>query len=489
MNDRQWSDSGYEAIARLLGARAGLTFRPSQRSSIEQGIQRAMSREGTSDFAAYLDRLESDAIALDNLLVQTTVGETYFFRDPGQFQVISELILPDICERSDRNHTIRLWSAACASGEEAYSLAMLLHRKGLLSRSSILGTDISRDALNLASQATYREWSLRGAGKQQAAPYLTEIDGEYRVAPEIRASAHFEYLNLALDNYPSTATGTRGVDLILCRNVMIYFDRETIRSIVNRFHRCLVPGGWLITAVSDPQIHEYDLFDVIPTNHGMIFRKSEPTRQDKSVGPSLGQAGGTQSTAREETAGQGTIASEPASRSAKAPSTEEAAKLAEAKTAMDAGEYEQAAEIAAQLTQFDEAAIIHIQALANRDVRRAERACDAASKQRPLSKELHYLHAVLLMDLNRHADAATALQRVLYLDRTLALAHFSLAVVLRTLGKLDDARREFLLAQEICLACQPGDLVPLGEDQRVGDLLEMIKLQLSAIDKAVGART
>ena len=362
---------------------------------------------------------------------------------------------------------------------------MLLHRKGLLSRSSILGTDISRDSLNLANQATYRDWSLRGKGKELAAPYLSEVDGQYRVNDKIRKSVHFEYLNLALDNYPSTVTGTRGVDLILCRNVMIYFDQATIHSIVNRFHRCLVPGGWLVTAASDPPIHELDLFDVVATDNGMVFRKFEQESRKQFAGPGGPQAG-LATKANEDAALR--LSNAQLSAATMPSGMDAASRLAAAKTAMQAGQYEQAAAIAAPFTQTEEAAVIHIKALANRDIQRAERACEAATKQQPLSIELHYLHAILLIDLNRQLDAAAALQRVLYLDRTLALPHFSLATVFRTLGKLRDARRELLLARERCVGLDAGQLIPLGEDQRVGDLLEMINLQLDAVDRATGGR-
>lgn len=485
MTATQWSEPGFEAIAHLLGARAGLTFRPSQRSSIEQGISRAMIDEGVSDFVAYLSRLKTDTQALDNLLAKTTVGETYFFRDPGQFRIVSERILPDICQRSDQGHTIHLWSAACASGEEPYSLAMLLHRKGLLSRSSILGTDISRDSLNVAQGATYRDWSLRGQGKALAAPYMTQIGDRFAVKPEIRESVRFEYLNLAMDNYPSTATGTRGVDLILCRNVMIYFDRETIESVAKRFYRCLVPGGWLVTASSDPPIHQTGLFDVISTDYGMVFRKGESVSEKTFVMPPMETFDSREFASLESSLPADSTNSTPVSVHTEAGSI---VRLAEAKAAMDAGEYEQSAAIAAELTLLDEAAVIHVKALANLDVRRAERACAAVTQKQPLSKELHYLHAVLLMDLNRHSDAAAALNRVLYLDRTLALAHFSLATALRATGHLADARRELLIAQASCTSVRPTELVPLGEDQRVGDLLAIINLQLDSVDKAMGAR-
>jgi chemotaxis protein methyltransferase CheR len=483
MTGVQWSNAGYQAVAQLLGVRAGLSFRASQRESIEEAIHRAMRNAGASDLDAYLSLLKADPARLDDLLVQATVGETYFFRDPIQLQIIRKQILPEICRQRDSTHKLRLWSAGCASGEEPYSLAMLLHRKGLLSRASVLGTDVSRESLDLARQATYRNWSLRGEGQELAKPYLTEVDGRYRVNQEIQRAVRFEYLNLALDNYPSTATGTRGIDLILCRNVMIYFDRETIRSVVARFHRCLAEGGWLVTAASDPAIHELDLFEVVSTDHGMVFRKGQPDAQRPSFQVTEVPWSSDLDLMRAKD-----VAAEqrPAPSTAVAPTADE--RLAKAKRAMEAGEYAAAATLAADLLPLADATIIHVKALANQDVLQAEQACAAATGRKPLSKELHYLHAVLLMELNRHADAAAALQRVLYLDRSLALPHYSLGTALRTQGDLEGARRAFRSAYDICAAMAPDELVPLGEDERVGDLLEITRLQLDAIAKVTEVR-
>jgi chemotaxis protein methyltransferase CheR len=421
----------------------------------------------------YLSLLKADADALDDLLVATTIGETYFFRDLGQFQIISDLVLPDIRRRRGHGHTIRFWSAGCASGEEAYSLAMLLHRSGALSRASILGTDISREALALARTAIYRECSLRADGVKMAKPYLTQKDGQYHVNATMKKSVRFDYLNLAVDNYPSIRSGTRGMDLILCRNVLLYYDPQTIHSVVGRLSRSLAEGGWLIIASSDPPIHEFDMFDFVPTEHGLAYRKANLSLTANSVADPHASGALDVSTS-------GAVSGAATRNTSKVAKPLRKQRLAEARQALAGGDYQQAADLTTDLR--GEGAIIHIKALANIDVALAAKACAAETSKRPLSQQLNYLNAVLMMDLNRHHEAAESLRRVLYLDESLALVHFKLGTALRKLRDVEGAQRAFRSTVEICDRSPPDQPVPLGDDETAGELRALAKTQLEAIE-------
>jgi chemotaxis protein methyltransferase CheR len=153
--------------------------------------------------------------------------------------------------------------------------------------------------------------------------------------------------------------------------------------------------------------------------------------------------------------------------------------LAEARQALADGDFQRAADLTSDVR--GEGAIIHIKALANIDVTLAEKACAAATMKRPLSQELRYLYAILLMDLNRYVEAAESLRRVLYLDGSLALAHFSLGTALRTLGDIDGARQAFRRTLDSCDRSPPDQPVPLGEDTTAGQLRALAKAQLDAI--------
>src|SRR5262245_45732121 len=170
--------AGFEAVAQLVGRRTGLAL-TGRRDSAEQGIRRALARARTADLDRYLERLAAEDALLDDLVGELTVGETYFFREPAQFQFLRREALPALKRRAEQGHVVRVWSAGCASGEEAYSLAILLEEAGLGEQVSLLATDISRAALARARQAVYGTWSLRGDGAVWALPYLRREGNQY----------------------------------------------------------------------------------------------------------------------------------------------------------------------------------------------------------------------------------------------------------------------------------------------------------------------
>ncbi|CAN5608748.1 hypothetical protein BH23PLA1_BH23PLA1_31340 [soil metagenome] len=149
-----WSHPAFGDLAQWLGAGTGLAFPPDRLTGVEHGFRRAMKRSGVSDPAQYLARIKGGGQTLDDLISELTVGETYFFREPSQFCFLREIVLPEILGRRGPDSILRAWSAGCASGEEAYSLAILLTEAGLGGRSSILATDIARDALAKAERAS-----------------------------------------------------------------------------------------------------------------------------------------------------------------------------------------------------------------------------------------------------------------------------------------------------------------------------------------------
>jgi chemotaxis protein methyltransferase CheR len=483
MTAMAWSHPALEAVARLLAERTGLSFAPYRHAGAEMGMRRAMSRAGASEPDDYWCLLERSPAALDDLLVELTVGETYLFREPAQFAILRNRALPELLARRDEGHVFRLWSAGCASGEEAYSLAILLEQAGLGNRSTVLATDICRVALAKAKEATYGRWSLRGEGAALAGPYLRLRGDRYLVDPRIRGHVRFEYLNLALDVYPSAATGTCALDVILCRNVLIYFDRDTVRAVVRRLFEALAPGGWLVTASSDPPLGSEAPFETVLTEAGLLYRRREvraslpdPLTHHESERRGLPPPSSAT-----------TVGASPAARPVVLPSAVSPSapppldRLAEARAAFARGDYGRAAELAEPLTTHPEAAALRVRALANVDPEEAEAVCAAAVGRHPLLAELHYLHAILLLDLGREEEAARAARRVAYLDRSLAIAHFTLGSVLRRLGDADGARRSYRNARDLCAARPPDEAVPLGDGEQAGPLAEAASAALAVL--------
>jgi chemotaxis protein methyltransferase CheR len=491
---RAWGHPSYEAVVHLLGTRTGLAFAPERRAAVEQGIRAAMARAGIADPAQYQRRVATDDAVLDDLIVELTVGETYFFREPGQFEFLRTTVLPEIRSRRGDDHVIHAWSAACASGEEAYSLAILFLEEGLARRCHLLATDISRAALEKAWRASFGPWSLRDEGAAIARPYLIPGGGRFTVSEAVRRLVTFEYLNLALDIYPSLATGTRGMDVIFCRNVLIYFDRETVRAVARRLFASLAEGGWLLTASSDPPLGGEAPFETVVTDRGVFYRRGAAAATAQvlaawdPIDPIL------------------TVVSPPAAASAPdpatpppapvAPSRQEPAPapaqaggaqgdvesvLAAAREDLARGDYDRAVERTRGLGTAEAAALL-VRALANLELVAAELACAEAAARHPLSSELHYLRAVLLLGLGIEAEAAHAARRAIYLDRSLAIAHFTLGSILQRRGDRIGARRAYRNARDLCAARPADEVVPLTDGELAGRLAAAAEAQITRLD-------
>ena len=500
MSNTGWSDAGYAGVASVVASRTGLVFGPTRFESAEEGIRRSMARAGMTDFPRYHHLLESDSRAWDDLLAELVIGETYFFRDLAQFEFIRREVLPNLQRRCGAGHVARAWSAGCASGEEAYSLAILFADEGLAGQSRILGTDISHRALASARRGRYRDWSFRGDGAARAMRFVTRRGEESTVADVLRDRVTFEHLNLALDIWPSTVTGTAAMDLILCRNVLIYFDPATVASVARRLFESLAPGGWLITGASDPPLGEHAPFETVLAPEGVFLRRGladlrreappviEPPADLKATLESLSRSPGEWQGASGTTPPNALLPNSPndQTRSLTFQMTK-ADSLREASEALSRAEYERAIQLTSDLTDDAEMCAIHVQALANADVPQAEQVCAAATVRHPLSAELHYLHAILLLGLEQNEAAVSAIRRVLYLDRSLAMAHFTLGAILHELGDVDGARRAYRNTRDLCGNRPPNELVPLSNGERVERLKETVDQLLTQLSDSQNA--
>jgi chemotaxis protein methyltransferase CheR len=473
VTDSIWSDAGFELVARVVGTRTGLSFPAASRMRAEAGIARAMARAGLADLACYGSLIQTRAEALDDLVIELTVGETYFFREPAQFSFIRHTVLPEIRARRGPRHAIRTWSAGCASGEEAYSLAIMLGELSPGEHADVWATDISRAALAKARAASYGAWSLRGEGAWLAGRYLRRDGARWVVDERIRRRVRFEPLNLALDAYPSCASGIWGMDLILCRNVLIYFDPDTVLQVARRFYESLAAGGWLITGPSDPSLVGGTPYETVATDAGTFYRRGAVGRREPSSFANLPAV-------PPPPAISGFLAR------AAEPAPNALAPLEEARLAFARGDYHTAVRLTRDLESAAAVVLLRVRALANLDSTEAERVCAAALEHHPFSPELHYLLALLLLDQGRDAEAAKSVRRVLYLDRSLAAAHLTLGTILRRLGERDSARRAYRNAYKLCVARPADEVVPLTEGERAGRLSEAAEAELALLEATAG---
>lgn len=446
-----WSAPVFESAAGYLRQRTGLEFLPNRWKDFEGGMRRVMGRAGIEEPERFLDRLRADDALLDELIAESTVGETYFFREPAQFSFIRDVVIREWAE-SGRTAGFRAWSAGCASGEEAYSLAILLEELGLARRSHVLGTDISRPSLARAREAVYGRWSLRSVDAAFSSRYFDARGDRWALHPRFRERVAFEYLNLASDNFPSLASGAWGMDLILCRNVLIYFDSATIRRVAERLAASLVEGGWLVTGPSDPPLGGVGGLESVVTPAGVFYRARRDGRLAASPGAPDAAAAPPPPPAEREPL-------------AVAPPSEEQAAQSEAPIEAPAAD------------------AVLIKTLAGeRGAETAVLAAADATRRHPLSAEIHFLHALLAMETGDYAQAARSARRALYLDRSLAIGHFTLGCVLRRRGDASGARRSFENALKLCLARPADELLPLSDGERVRQLIRAARAELALLE-------
>jgi chemotaxis protein methyltransferase CheR len=476
MSGVSFDDDWLEALGDHVRSRTGLEFRRDRRQDLESGAKSVMAELKIFDPEIFRERIGRDAQAFDALVSAFTVGETYFFREPDQFALLRQRILPELRRQRPPGASLRLWSVGCATGEEPYSLAILLEEEGLADRASILGTDICRTRLAQARRGVYKRWSLRGERHRDLAPYFERQGEHYALSPRFRDRVQFRYLNLVGEDYPAISSGTTDLDIIFCRNVLIYLEHAAVERIAQGLYDALAEGGWLITAPSDPPLWEYAPFATEVTPAGVVCRRGDATAARRPANFFIPIAAPF---ILPLVPGE----PPPAARAITPPAPEPEEPPRElAAAALLRGDFTEVVRLTDNTELDREGWSLRIRALANLgDRERTENAAAAAIAAQTLAPELHYLHAIVLLDRGRLAEAAQALRRVVYIDSSLAVAHFTLGSVLQRRGAAGQALSAFRNALALSVALPPDEILPLSEGEPAGRMAEAARAQLDSL--------
>jgi chemotaxis protein methyltransferase CheR len=243
-----------QRFIQLITAYTGLHIRGEEMEKLRHTIRSRMTEQQLTNPEAYYQLLASDIAASrrewEELVRPLTIGETYFFRDSGQCSLLRDRILPELIERNHSTRSLRIWSAGCSTGEEPYSLAIFVHE--LLPTHKdwnivIFGTDVNKDAIATARHGIYRQHSLRTLGEELRNRYFHQYRGHWELDERFRSMVSFHQVNLLKDLFPNSTANLADMDLILCRNVFIYFDRAAVTRVVTKFTNTLKMGGYLVT--------------------------------------------------------------------------------------------------------------------------------------------------------------------------------------------------------------------------------------------------
>lgn len=246
MPDKQNLDSRSLAeIAESVQAVLGLSFPPDRYRELERAVHLQAEKSGQTLERVVQEMTSRSAQYIEDMSCFLTVGETYFFREPSSLLAIRDFVLPALIEERRVTKTLKIWSAGCCTGEEAYSLSMLLPRLTQDWQVYIYGTDINFESLDTARLGIYGERALRQSAsrfEREGRHLVRSEDGNYHVPDIIKGQVQFSRLNLTDPGYPDFL---QSVDLIVCRNVLIYFEEGERRRTIEKFGQCLAPGGWL----------------------------------------------------------------------------------------------------------------------------------------------------------------------------------------------------------------------------------------------------
>jgi len=269
-----------DKIRELIYKEAGILVETRKDASFSARIQRCMAAIGVTNFYEYYQMLlkGSYGVELQNLIEALTVNETYFFRNFPQIQGFAEKALPLLLDekRARNDFRLKIWSAACSTGEEAYTLSITLQEMIEDYENwdvSILATDIDRQVLHMARKGEYGQRSMKNTPLPYREKYFEYRGNYWRVLPHTAAPVRFELLNL-IDR--QAMRRQRGYDIIFCRNVLIYFNDLSRRKVVNSFYDALYPGGFLFLGSSESVGRITAAFELIKLNGFLCYRKPKP---------------------------------------------------------------------------------------------------------------------------------------------------------------------------------------------------------------------
>jgi chemotaxis protein methyltransferase CheR len=498
------SHSMLSQLSEFVASHFGLHFSKERWPDLQRGLYAAAQEYGCRHgLDGYVQELLSPALTqrqLEGLACRLTVGETYFFREKRSLEILERDIVPELIRSgAGLGRAIRIWSAGCATGEEPYSVAIVLRKLMGLKKWNveILATDLNAKSLQKAVEGIYREWSFRGTPAWVRSAYCDAVGDEcWAITPAIQKMVTFAPLNLMDDVYPPLSNCTNGFDVIFCRNVLMYLTPEAMRKVVRQLHRSLATDGWLIVSPTETSHELFFEFARVDFGDVTLYRKSATHSRKTLTLPSVVCAANGFSPQlteqRFENAGAAMAlhcSTGPQSEDRKIPSENAeppAPSYGLALALHELGRYEDAQQvIAALLSQNGNdapAMLLLARAYANQGKLAAALVwCDKAIAADKMAARAYYLRATILQEQGSLPEALFAFKQTVYAEPQFVLGHFSLGNLALNRGKLRESEKHFENVLLLLAQYEPEDIVPESEGLTAGRLREVIVSQRSGV--------
>lgn len=449
-------DAYLKLAKKLIASPIGLLVRDQDDELLRKVVAervRALDLSGAEQYCQFLESEAGLRHEREELAILLSTGETYFFRDSGQHVLLQNRILPELLERRKTQRSLRIWSAACATGEEAYSLAILLDE--LMSDQSqwdirILGTDINHHAIEKARRGIYTEWSFRGMSDERRQRYFHRHKDTWVLDEGIRSRVMFQTGDLVADRFPDYAVKLYDVDLILCRNTFIYMPPNAISHIADKFAETLAVGGILITGHGELYAHHLGKLRARVFPESIVYQKVvapfiSPIPQPLAEVPRSAPAKFTAAVHPIQKIQADTPVPTPPQVTAKSGKEQAVSEMQQAWQYANKGQRE-----------------------------KAEKSCREMIARNPLDAEPHYLRALLAQERGNFAEAKDLLKKVIYLDPSLIAAYLDLGDLYAREGDVERARKMRSTSRDLLKGLHGDERVKLYGESTVNQVLQYV---------------
>ncbi len=477
-------------LSRIISERTALHFPEDVWSDLANKLYPAIKEFGYDNFEEFASYLESASLTIDQIEIlagHLTIGETYFWREPQSFDALEKFILPELINsRINENKKIKIWSAGCSSGEEPYSIAIALKR--LLPdikdwNITIRATDINPGILRKAINGIYGKWSFRNVPDWlQNQYFIKREENKFEVIPDIKSMIEFSHLNLAEANYSSSLKNLDSFDLIFCRNVLMYFDKERTNKIVDNFYDLLADKGWLVVSACELSQQIFSRF-VSVNFPGAVFYKKDVTKSKTEknfthnlVSPAFDRITKFKKSAKKE------VEIKHIQPLIKKQKIEVSISEIPGRTFFEEcvylysnGLYSEVINKLSKVASSSDESTLLIKALANKgDIKEAIIKCEEAITKDKLNLGLHYLCATILIENNETEKAISALKKVNYLNPDFVLADYTLGNIYLKQTDFQKAKKHFENALTILKKYNDNDEIAESDGITAGRLKEII---------------
>jgi len=460
--NRNLTDSELSQVCEVIAARIGLHFPVERWAILGRNLALAARESGFQNMNRFIQWLLSSELNKDQMKIlasHLTVSETYFLREPQVFTALTDFVLPELIKsKKKRDRSIRIWSAGCSTGEEPYSLAIALHKTIPEIKDwniSIQATDINSKALDKAATGIYGPWSFRNTPDWLKTRYFYDLgDRRFEIIPEIKNMLTFSCLSLTEDDTFS-AIGKNKIDIIFCRNVLMYFTSDWVNKISQNLFQSLSEDGWFVVSSSELSSHVFPMYTPVNFPGAVLYRKTKK----EYIQPFDFSLIEIQEPLKQ-----------PFQLLSFVPCIDEDLQQLSSKAIAEAGlQLSSSVASAKEDHQFqvktpeDSYAdkIFAIRLLANQGyLSEALSLCNKAIASEKLAPGFYFLRASILQEMDKSSEAITSLKQGIYIDPDYVMGHFILGNLFIRQGNAKNAKRYFKNALDLLNGCADDDILP-----------------------------